>query len=181
MRARMALHYAGIAHTQVEVDLKYKPQALLVLSPKGTVPVLHLADGSVLEQSFDIMTYALAQNDPEVWRHDEAEALVAQNDVVFKPLLDRYKYHIRYPEKSALEHRMAGEGVLKGLEERLSQHGFLVAERPTLADFAVMPFIRQWHGVDGMSLPGFPLLSGWLQKMIDNQWFKMAMAVPSPA
>ena len=175
IRARMALHYAGVAHTQVEVDLKHKPEALLALSPKGTVPVLHLPDGRVLEQSFDIMRYAIAQHDPDQWQHAGAEALITANDVQFKPLLDRYKYHIRYPEQSPMEHRMAGEMFLAGLEERLSQHASLLADRPTLADFAIMPFIRQWHGVDGQSLPGFSRLSAWLDIMKNSQWFKLAM------
>jgi glutathione S-transferase len=181
IRARMALHYAGVAYAPVEVDLKHKPEALLRHSPKGTVPVMVLADGRVLEESLDIMRYALSLADPEGWQHPEAEALIRQHDERFKPLLDRYKYHIRHPELPREAHQQAGEVFLGFLEEKLAHNPYLIAPRPTLADAAILPFVRQWHGVDGQSLPCFPALWGWFQQMTHFPWFTQAMGALPPA
>ncbi len=179
MRARMALHYAQIPHTQTEVDLKNKPAALLALSPKGTVPVLHLPNGEVLEQSLDIMHYALSQNDPDHWRHEDTVSLIHANDTLFKPLLDRYKYHARHPELIAAEHCQNGEAWLARLEAALQHSTFLLANRITIADIALFPFLRQWHGVDGKSLPHFPHLLAWLNHIQHSALFLAIMARPS--
>lgn len=177
MRARMALHYAQVPHTQVEVDLKNKPAALLALSPKATVPVLHMEDGTVLEQSLDIMHYALSQRDPGHWRLNtpEESALISQNDTEFKPLLDRYKYHTRHPELPRSQHQQNGEAWLQSLETLLQQHPFLLADRITLADIALFPFIRQWHGAGGDSLPHFPRLLHWLNHHQSSPLFTAIM------
>ena len=176
MRARMALHYAQIPHTQTEVDLKNKPAALRALSPKATVPVLHLPDGTVLEQSLDIMHYAIAQYDPDGWKHPRAAALIEDTDRDFKPLLDRYKYHNRYPEFTLQQHREKGEMWLFELEERLCHTPFLLGSYCTVADIAIFPFIRQWHGVDGVSLLRFPKLYHWLEHHQQSLLFSAIMA-----
>ena len=109
IRARMALRYAGVPVDIVEVALRQKPAELLAASPKGTVPVLVTPDGAVIDQSLDIMQWALRQSDPDGWlgagSAGEADRWIALNDGVFKPLLDRYKYAARHPELTTAEHR----------------------------------------------------------------------------
>ncbi len=181
IRARMGLHVSGIAFETIEVDLKNKPPEMLALSPKGTVPVLKLPDGKVLEESLHIMEYALSQNDPEEWLPDpeqksESDALIAQNDTVFKRLLDKYKYHTRHPEKSQAEHRAQGEAILREWEMRLQSQCFLLCESRKTADVALFPFVRQWAGVQKGNLAAFPNLSDWLQAHLDLPVFIAIMA-----
>jgi len=175
IRARMALHYAHVAHTQIEVDLKNKPAELLHISPKGTVPVLHLPDGTVLEQSLDIMRYALTQSDHDHWQHPEADALIHANDTQFKPLLDRYKYHTRYPEYTQRQHQKNGEIFLSKLENLLTNNHFLLTNHITIADIALFPFIRQWNSADGTFLPQLPKLQAWLEHHLQSRLFTTAM------
>ncbi|MBA4767219.1 MAG: glutathione S-transferase N-terminal domain-containing protein [Porphyrobacter sp.] len=124
MRARMALWAAGITVELREVKLAAKPPALLAASPKGTVPVLVLADGQVIEESLDIMRWALVQNDPEGWLTGEDAALIAANDGPFKHHLDRAKYPGRYGADET-DHRAAAQALLMPLEERLTTAPFL--------------------------------------------------------
>ena len=178
MRARMALHYAGVTCELIEVDLKHKPAEMLAISPKGTVPVLQLRDGTVLEQSLDIMRYALSQNDPEGWLNADAkemERLITQNDTVFKSLLDKFKYHIRYPEHSQAEHQANGAPILQQLEDLLNRKRFLLADHVTLADVALFPFIRQWAGVTPGTLNAFPKLQHWLDYHLASDVFTSVM------
>lgn len=147
MRARLAL---AISKTQCElreVKLSAKPAAMLAASPKGTVPVLVLPDGTVIDQSLDVMRWALAQSDPEGWltRHDPA--LIERNDGAFKHDLDRYKYPERHGS-DAVAHRTSGLAFLRDLEARLAEHGQLCGPERGLADMAVMPFVRQFASVD---------------------------------
>jgi glutathione S-transferase len=183
IRARMALRYAGCEVQIHEVSLKAKPPEMLERSPKGTVPVLVLAD-RVLEQSLDIMHWALAQNDPDNWlqinngdgRRD-IQALLEENDHVFKQHLDRYKYFVRHPEYSQEHYRQQGEVFLQKLEARLLQRDFLVADQVTLADIAVAPFIRQFSAVDPewFATCPYPELRGWLERIIQSALFKAVM------
>src|SRR5690606_27614836 len=103
MRARMALHYAGIKFEIREIALRDKPQHMLAVSPKGTVPVLVLADGKVIDESLDVMAWALAQSDPDIWLTSDPRCaeLITENDGNFKQALDQYKYASRFPEQSA--------------------------------------------------------------------------------
>ena len=111
MRARLALAYTGIKVEIREVELKNKPQALRDISPKATVPVLHLPDGKVIDESLDIMHWALAQHDPAQWLADTktAKTLITWNDGDFKYQLDRYKYADRHPQHPAEHYRSQGE------------------------------------------------------------------------
>jgi glutathione S-transferase len=183
MRARMAVRYAGCAVEIVEVSLKAKPVEMLERSPKGTVPVLVL-DDQVLEQSLDIMGWALAQNDPDDWlMADDYVAqrliadLIARNDGPFKTSLDQYKYAVRYPEFSQQEYRQHGEVFLKELEERLGSQRFLVSDHLTLADIALAPFVRQFCFVDPEWFWQSPYvkLREWLQRFLDSALFVQAM------
>ena len=183
MRARAALRYAGCAVQIHEVSLKAKPPEMLERSPKGTVPVLVLED-QVIDQSLDIMHWALAQNDPDGWllidngdgRRD-IQALIEENDQVFKQHLDRYKYFVRHPEYPQEHYRQLGEMFLQKLEARLLNRDFLVADQVTLADIALAPFIRQFSAVDPewfASCP-YPMVRGWLQRFVDSELFKAVM------
>jgi len=172
IRARMALNYSGIAVNLREVTLRNKPQAMLTASPKGTVPVLILTDNTVIDESIDIMRWALALNDPEQWlsQDHEANILIATNDFEFKVHLDHYKYADRHPEYSAEHYRAQGESFLQQLEQRLNQTTYLLDEKPLMADIAIVPFIRQFSLVDKpwFDQSPYPKLQQWLAYLL--QW-----------
>lgn len=184
MRARMALRYSGIAVDIHEVALKAKPAEMLKLSPKGTVPVLVLPDGGVIDESLDIMRWALLQNDPEDWlmhgqhaRMQLAEALIAENDGSFKQALDRYKYSIRYPEQPREVYRARGEAFLSKLEKLLSDEEYLCRDTPSYADIAIFPFIRQFASADEswFDRSPYPKLRGWLKGLTGSSLFNQIM------
>lgn len=185
MRARMALRVADIEVEQIEISLRDKPQAMLAISPKGTVPVLQCADGLVIEQSLDIMRWALKQNDPQRWlqRAEETEqlGLVQRNDTDFKHWLDRYKYAERYPEFSSLHYReQAGFALLNDLEVRLERFPYLGGQDPCLSDVAIFPFVRQFAAVDAnwFSTAEFPAVRRWLNGWLESDLFMGVMAKP---
>ncbi len=158
MRARMAIAYANdVNNAEVfvelrEVWLKQKPRHLLDVSPKGTVPVLVLPEGNLLEESLDIMDWALSQSDPESVGQIKANAfgraLVNENDQHFKLWLDRYKYADRYPEYEAISSREQGEHYIKKLERLLATRNYLLSDRLSDVDLAIFPFVRQFAMVD---------------------------------
>ena len=184
MRARLALRYAQCPVEVREVSLKAKPPELLALSPKGTVPVLS-ADEQVLDESLDIMRWALARHDPQDWllRADPeaaqvADALIARNDRDFKVQVNLYKYAERYPEHSREYYRAQAEVWLAELDERLAQRAYLFADHPSLADAALLPLMRQFAGVepDWFASAPYPHLRGWLQGWLESALFKAVMA-----
>lgn len=180
MRARMALCYAGIRVELREVDLKNKPAALLETSPKGTVPVLVLPDGTVIEESLDIMYWALGKNDPEGWLaadKEETGFLIERNDGVFKNALDRYKYPSRFPDEDCSSAQEECESILKDLDNRLKQNGFLLSPHRTLADIALFPFIRQCAFTDKDRFDALPYkhLQDWLDKNLKSDLFQQVM------
>jgi glutathione S-transferase len=154
IRARMALAYAGIVCELREVSLRRKPDAMLEISPKGTTPVLQLLNGCVLEESLDIMHWAMAQHDPDGWTVLDqvsltlGHELIAANDQEFKQNLDHYKYFQRFPESPQAVYRSQAEVYLQILENLLQKHQFLLSDRITLGDVAIFPFIRQFAHVD---------------------------------
>lgn len=170
MRARLALAVSGQVCELREVVLRAKPQGLLQASPKATVPVLVLPDGTVLEQSLDIMRWALAKNDPAGWlrpsQGDEAAmlALIAECDGPFKQALDRCKYPNRYPEADGALARVQAVEWLQGLEAPLAGQPFLFGGHAALADMAIAPFVRQFAGIDAdwWAAQPWPKLQGWL-------------------
>ncbi len=179
MRARMALRYSGVAVQIVEVSLKAKPAEMLALSAKGTVPVLSI-DGQVIDESLAIMHWSLAQNDPQDWllKGDPAgqahiAALIEENDQVFKVHLNRYKYAERYPEQPMDTYRAEGEVFLRKLEVLLEGRDYLLAAHPSLADVALMPFIRQFAHVDRewFGQTSYVRLQGWLQRFLASELF----------
>jgi len=179
MRARMAIAASGIQVELREVVLRAKPACMLELSPKGTVPVLALPGGDVIDESLDIMLWALAQADPAGWlqpdlgSYDEMLALISTCDADFKHQLDRYKYANRYEGAVAEDHRSAAEAYLAVLEARLADTIHLCGAAPSLADYAVMPFIRQFANVDinWFAAAPYPHVQHWLSGMLEGQIF----------
>lgn len=180
MRARMALSYAGVAVDIREISLKDKPAHLLQVSPKGTVPVLVLSDGKVIDQSLEIMQWALGQRDSDGWLRADSvltQQLIAENDTTFKSALDKYKYAIRFPEASATDYRAQGEVFLQKLEWLLSASPFLLKAQPSLADFAIFPFIRQFAAVDTIWFESttYSRLHLWLKYLVESELFLRVM------
>jgi glutathione S-transferase len=175
IRARLALDIAGTEVHLIEVDLKDKPPAMLALSPKGTVPVLQLADGTVLDESLDIMLWAL-ELDPGAL--PEQVALIAESDGDFKHHLDRTKYADHHPGADPEQHRSACMDFLATLEARLANHSHLFGDAPGLADWALLPFVRQFSFIDR---PRFdaeapPHLLAWLNEGLASPRFVRVMA-----
>ena len=183
MRARLALVASGLTVELREVDLKDKPAEMLRTSPKGSVPVLVDLDGRVLEESLDIMLWALQQHDPAHWlvaKTDSLEdmlALIAQCDSDFKHALDRYKYPERYAGVDALIHRTAGAEFLIQLDARLNQHPHLFGQQATVADMAMAPFVRQFAqtDLDWFNQQPWPALRVWLASIINSPSFANIM------
>jgi glutathione S-transferase len=175
MRARLALSVSGQAYELREIVLRNKPEAMLAASPKGTVPVLALPGGEVIDESLDIMRWALGRHDPAQWLSPQAsveamEALIAACDGDFKQHLDRYKYPDRYREEAAgdaptfaLTHRSEAAHWLAQLDARLGD-GWLCGSKACLADMAILPFIRQFAHTDAdwFAAQPWPRLQGWL-------------------
>jgi len=180
IRARLAIIACGIGVELHEVDLKAKPERMLQLSPKGTVPVLELPDGRVLDESLDIMLWAFRRHDPLGMLDgfsEDANALIKRNDNQFKQVLDRYKYPERFPEFSAVHYRAEGEIFLRELNAQLEQHVYLFDDKPGIADLAVMPFIRQFAQVDRawFDASAYSALRDWLDKWVISDVFVSVM------
>lgn len=176
MRARLALLASGTICEIREVKLSAKPAEMVAISPKAAVPVLELPDGSVIDESLDIMRWALARNDPEGWQERSDDPLIAGHDGAFKHHLDRYKYPDRHGTDPA-EHRAAAVDLLRPLEARLQASLYLCGDRIGLADAALMPFIRQFAGTDHAWFDALPLpgLQAWLARLIASPIFGAAM------
>ena len=177
MRARMALWVVGVTVELREVKLAAKPSALLAASPKGTVPVLVLPDGTVIDQSLDIMHWALERDDPEGWLAGEDAALIAANDGPFKHHLDRAKYPGRYQEDGVTDHRAAALALLAPLELRLADAPYLCGARRGFTDIALFPFIRQFAAIDPawFAAQGLPRLQAWLEGLLASELFASVM------
>ncbi|RRD56806.1 glutathione S-transferase [Comamonadaceae bacterium OH2545_COT-014] len=204
MRARWALHVAGVALRQCEVALRDKPPAMLAVSPKGTVPVLVLPDGAVIDESLDIMRWALARHDPEGWLTPQQGsleamlALIASCEQDFKPHLDRYKYPVRYRCEWAgadepgfsQAHFEQGLGFLHALSQRLSLQGGAAGEgggfglfgpQPALADIAIVPFVRQMarHDPARFAQRAPAEVGRWMQALLARDDFESIMRKPA--
>ena len=183
MRARLAVCSAGIQVELREILLRDKPDAFLQASPKGTVPVVELVDGTVLEESRDVMQWALAQNDPDGWlevqrRHPNRTArFLDALDGPFKTHLDRYKYASRFDPGAALKHREAGASILAEFDAKLGSQPSLSGERHGLLDFATLPFVRQFRIADPtwFDAQPWPHLHHWLQAFLESRQFASVM------
>jgi glutathione S-transferase len=194
MRARLALAVSGEPHELREIVLRDKPAAMLAASPKGTVPVLALPDGTVIDESLDIMRWALGRNDPAQWLSpaggslEDMLALVDANDGDFKRHLDRYKYPNRYPQESAgddagfaLGHRSAAAQWLTQLDAGL-ERGWLFGAQISLADMAILPFVRQFAHTDAdwFAAQPWPRLQGWLAAFEGSALYASVMQKHKP-
>ena len=177
MRARLAIAYSQIFVELREVVLRNKPIEMIQISPKATVPVLQL-EHQVIDESLDIMDWAIAQHDPFDWAaaaqgnsiQDAMRRLIEENDFQFKPLLDRYKYFERYPENSQTGYREQAMAFVLKLEQKLGSTEWLFGASPTLADMAILPFIRQFAHVDKdwfFQAP-FPCTQRWLTRYLNS-------------
>jgi len=194
MRARLAIVVSAQPHELREIVLRSKPADMLAASPKGTVPVLVLADGTVIAESLDIMRWALARHDPASWltppgaSPEQMDALIADNDGDFKHHLDRYKYPNRYPQESAgdepgfaLKHRSEAARWLVHLDTRLAE-GWLFGAQASLADMAILPFARQFARTDASWFAGqpWPRLQAWLAALEASTLYAGVMLKHAP-
>ena len=172
----MALIMSGQRVELREVALRDKPVAMVAASPKGTVPVLVLADGRVIDESLDIMRWALARHDLEGWLAGDEAALIARNDGPFKHHLDRYKYTSRY-ESDPVAHRAGAVEILREIEARLEESAFLCGERRAMADIAIFPFVRQFAATepDWFATQPLPRVQAWLGGLVGSDLFSQAM------
>jgi glutathione S-transferase len=186
MRARLALLFAELLVELREIVLKNKPSQMLAISPKGTVPVLQLPEGRVIEESRDIMVWALEHNDKQGLLDakliKQANDLLDKNDHEFKHWLDHYKYADRYPEMSQAEYQERGEVFLQSLEALLNKNAYLLGDSISIADIGIMPFVRQFAHVDRDVFYGlpYPKLQRWLQDWLEHPLFKQAMTKFDP-
>ncbi|SFU49771.1 Glutathione S-transferase [Polaromonas sp. YR568] len=194
MRARLALAISSEPHELREVVLRSKPAEMLAASPKGTVPVLVLPGGEVIDESLDVMLWALRRKDPEGWLApaqgslDEMLTLISGNDGAFKRSLDRYKYPNRYDQESAgdaggfgLHHRSLGAAWLLELDGML-EGGWLFGRRASLADMALLPFVRQFAHTDPdwFAAQPWPQLQTWLAQFEASALYADVMQKHAP-
>ncbi|MEL6688137.1 MAG: glutathione S-transferase N-terminal domain-containing protein [Pseudomonadota bacterium] len=184
IRARMALDVSGTAIEHREVLLRDKPASMLEASPKGTVPVLVLPDNTVIDESIDVMIWALIRHDPENWLASKDEDVEAVQDFLaaFKDRLDRYKYASRYDETRKrgdvdLAMRAEAMSVLNDFTASLSDTKFLRRNTPQLIDIASFPFVRQFAAVEPewWSEAASQELQNWLKTLVESDRFKRIM------
>ncbi|MGX9463264.1 glutathione S-transferase [Shewanella sp. A14] len=192
MRARIGLHLSMLDPYVREIELKNKPKEMLAISAKGTVPILLTENGQVIAESLEIMQFALSQH-PDInspWltttayqqllaelTQPQTLTLIHANDNDFKPWLDKYKYADRFPEQSQIWYRQQAEQFIQLLETQLQQRRYLCCNSPTLADFAIFPFIRQFANVEPNwfnTLP-YPQVSIWLNTLVNSSLFAAVM------
>jgi len=183
MRARLAIASAGMHCALREILLRNKPEHMLQISPKGTVPVLELTDGAVVDESVNIAIWALKEHDPEHLLNpigaSEAEmlALISTMDNSFKPLLDRYKYRFHAEPDAAKSARDDATFFLRELNERLEGQNFLFGDRISFADLCILPFVRQFAHVDKdwFWAQDFASVIAWLDAFLDSDRFAAIM------
>jgi glutathione S-transferase len=189
MRARIGIHKAQLQIDLREVNLKQKPVEMLAASAKGTVPILVLDNEqqppTVIDESLDVMLWALRNNDPDnlLYSHDQSALpnmlkLIAQFDNEFKTCLNAYKAAKRYREDNVIECRQACEVFIQELENRLIESYFLVSAQESLADIALVPFIRQFAKVERqwyLQAP-YPKVRQWLNQYLQSTIFTKVMA-----
>ena len=180
MRARVALKISGVQYEHREVLLRDKPTEMLALSPKATVPVFKYQDGSVIDESFEIMLWALGQNDPQDWLAPDLAHMLPLIETItgdFKHHLDRYKYASRYSgtgrESVDLSHREKACAILQDYENILASAPYLMGDAASLADYAIFPFIRQFAAVerDWWAKPQFLHMISWLEGFLASEIF----------
>ena len=187
MRARLAIKAYVINVELREIILRDKPQDMLNLSPKGTVPVLQLTNGTVIDESWDIVQWANSLQDTQQLRGDSHQIitineLITRNDNEFKTHLDHYKYADRFPEHSAEHYRTEAEEFLNTLESLLSKNTYLLGPAMSLADIGIFPFIRQFAHVDidWFRKSPYPCLMAWMDGFLTSALFNSIMNKYTP-
>ena len=183
MRARLAIAASGQQVELREVIFREKPEHMLEVSPKATVPVVVDIDGQIYEESRDVMDWVLAQNDPEGWLSPESgtvedmQALTDEADGPFKEALDRFKYSDHYENNDPMVAREQATAFLRRLDARLGGHEFLFGSHMTYADAAILPFVRQFANVDRdwFDSEDWPNLKRWLEAFLASQQFERIM------
>lgn len=177
MRARMAIAVSEMKVELREVVLRDKPPELIEASAKATVPVLVLPDGKVIDESLDIMRWALGQNDPGNWLTADDAGLIERNDGLFKAALDRYKYPHRYGLNDGAHYREEGLAILGQLDAKLCERPFLAGDKRSLTDIALFPFVRQFAATDQDWFDALPLpaLQAWLDGLLTSELFARIM------
>lgn len=183
MRARLAIQSSGVQVVLQEILLREKPPPFLAASPKGTVPVVQDGD-RVIEESRDVMLWALGRNDPEGWLDmpREGHALIDLNDGPFKSALDHTKYAVRFPDRCEDDERAKAMTFLTDLNDRLAQSAFVMGDRRTLADMAILPFVRQFANTDRawFDAQGLGPLTAWLDDFLASERFRAIMTKYPP-
>ena len=184
MRGRMGLKVSGLDYEHREILLRDKPEEMLSISPKGTVPVFQ-SDDMVIEESLDLLLFALEKNDPLGWLdcdREEADQMITRNDGEFKHHLDRFKYASRYNDEAKrgdvdLSHRAEAEVIIADYESRLTKQAFLLGARQTIADIAIFPFMRQFANTDinWWNAASYPATREWLTRHVESDLFRSIM------
>ena len=176
MRARLAIAVSGVEVELREILLRDKAPELLEASTKATVPVVVNGD-SVIDESYDIMLWALKQNDPDAWLERHNEALIAECDGAFKSALDKYKYKNRHEGTDALEQRAIASEFLNKLDEILATQPYLSGEKIGMTDMSIVTFIRQFANVDRawFDAEPWPNLIRWLEEFLSSDTFNNIM------
>lgn len=188
MRARMGIYASGIEMEWRELVLRDKPDHMVQISPKATVPVVQLSDGRVIDESLDVMNWALGENDPHGWLpksrrdHEQLKMIVLECDWTFKYHLDRYKYPNRYENAPPIGHRDAAVETLKKWNGYLETHANLLSDQAGFADYATFPFVRQFANVDRGWFDALPLrrLQDWLDRHLASEIFTNIMIKQKP-
>lgn len=184
MRSRLGILHAQQSVILRDIEMNNKPEEMLSISPKGTVPVLLLSDGSVIDESLDVMVWALTQSDPNnlLYSQDETKLtqmldVINQNDNEFVEALQKYRAASRYHDTNEVECRERCCEWLMTIEQALSQHAYIMGETPSLVDYAILPFIRQFSRVDKKWYAQAPLpyLRAWLVSHYNDPTFSKAM------
>ena len=179
MRARLALAYMDIEYEAIEVDLKNKPQSLLDISPKGTVPVLLFPDGKILDESLDIVLWAMPK--PSASDQVEINNIINTNDNEFKINNTRYKYIDRYLSEGHPQeyYRLECEKIIQNLNQKLVQHSYLLNNEISIADLAVFPLVRQFSMVESAWFTQAPYqdVQRWLKAISDSDFYARAMRI----
>ncbi|MUH97874.1 glutathione S-transferase [Aliivibrio fischeri] len=177
MRARLGIVQSNKTVHLREIILKNKPESMLQASPKGTVPVLINNKGKVIDESLDIMKWALEGSELLQSTTSEMFQLIRENDDIFKSWLDKYKYADRYPEYSEIYYREQGELFLNKLEQRLTTSPMLFSKQYSFADLAILPFIRQFAFVDihWFRQSKYKNLQRWLFEFTESELFNSIM------
>ena len=174
----MALSYCNIEVELREISLRDRPQSLYDISSKGTVPVILTKDNIVIDESLDIMIWALNKKNNQTWLNENSEEkdLINLNDIEFKKWLDKYKYHDRYPENSKESYRDECNAILVTYEKKLIKNQYLINNNISIVDIAIFPFIRQFANIDYKWFENnYIYLNKWLKEISESKLFLSIM------